>query len=164
MIGYVCKYTPKEIFEGFDIKCVELNSSVNDFETAHTVGHNNLCSYSKAIIENIKLLNIKEVVFMNCCDSLRRTKDILDKDKKVEFCYIIDLPKKINKYSINLFKNEILKFIEAYENFSKRDFNIEKFKNQFKKNEQKNENDSYIAILGNRLSKEDEDYIKKFLI
>ncbi|MBU5227672.1 2-hydroxyacyl-CoA dehydratase [Clostridium senegalense] len=161
MIGYVCKYTPKEIFEGFDIKCVELNSSVNDFETAHTVGHNNLCSYSKAIIENIKLLNIKEVVFMNCCDSLRRTKDILDKDKKVEFCYIIDLPKKINKYSINLFKNEILKFIKAYENFSKRDFNIEKFKNQFKKNEKKNENDSYIAILGNRLSKEDEDYIKK---
>ncbi|GAA0125984.1 acyl-CoA dehydratase activase [Clostridium senegalense] len=161
MIGYVCKYTPKEIFEGFDMHCTELNSSVNDFETAHTVGHNNLCSYSKAIMENIKLLKIKEIVFMNCCDSLRRTKDILDKDKKVEFCYIIDLPKKINEYSINLFKDELLKFIKAYEDFSKKDFNIEKFKNQFKEVKAKDEDDSCVTILGNRLSKEDENYIKK---
>ncbi|WP_061994510.1 acyl-CoA dehydratase activase [Clostridium sp. ATCC 25772] len=161
MIGYVCKYTPKEIFEGFDMHCTELNSSVNDFETAHTVGHNNLCSYSKAIMENVKLLKIKEIVFMNCCDSLRRTKDILDKDKKVEFCYIIDLPKKINEYSINLFKDELLKFIKAYEDFSKKDFNIEKFKNQFKEVKAKDEDDSCVTILGNRLSKEDENYIKK---
>lgn len=45
MLGYVCKYTPMELFEAMDTEITRLEPSVTDFNHADTLMHANICSY-----------------------------------------------------------------------------------------------------------------------
>lgn len=161
MIGYVCKYTPKELFKGFDEEGIKIDFEVENFDVAHSVTHNNLCSYCKTILENVKKMNIEEVLLINCCDSLRRVKDILCKDEKIKFCYIIDIPRKVTPFSIQIFKNELLKFIISYENYSSKTFDLEKFKESFSVEKEEKSDSNYISVLGGRMSPNLYEEIKK---
>ena len=44
MLGYVCKYTPMELFEAMDTEITRLEPSVTDFNHADTLMHANICS------------------------------------------------------------------------------------------------------------------------
>ena len=46
MLGYVCKYTPMELFEAMDTEITRLEPSVTDFNHADTLMHANICSYT----------------------------------------------------------------------------------------------------------------------
>ena len=52
-IYYVCKYTPKEIFSGFDQPTERLDPAPANFECAESCTHPNLCGYGKALIEEV---------------------------------------------------------------------------------------------------------------
>ena len=41
MLGYVCKYTPMELFEAMDTEITRLEPSVTDFNHADTLMHAN---------------------------------------------------------------------------------------------------------------------------
>lgn len=53
MLGYVCKYTPMELFEAMDTEITRLEPSVTDFNHADTLMHANICSYTKAVLEDV---------------------------------------------------------------------------------------------------------------
>ena len=46
----VCKYTPMEIFAGFDLPVERLDPAPANFECAESCTHPNLCGYGKALI------------------------------------------------------------------------------------------------------------------
>ena len=50
MIGYICKYTPVEIFEAFGEEVKRLEPDVAGFNQADTLMHPNLCSFAKGIV------------------------------------------------------------------------------------------------------------------
>lgn len=164
MCGYICKYTPIEILECFDEEAFRLESNVSDFLHADVFMHPNMCAYSKAVLEEILGSNIKQLILINCCDSIKRLYDVLKSLNKFKFLYLLDIPRKIDKSSVNLFVKELEKFIKRYENFTGKNFDQQKLvKNSLKhiepdRNERSNIN---IALLGARCKQSVVDLIKE---
>lgn len=160
MIGYICKYTPVEIIEAFGEKPVRLDPGYKSHERAEALIHSNMCSFAKGVLENIIENNIEEVVLTACCDSIKRLYDVL-KDK-VKFIHLLDLPRKKDLLAIDLFYNEIIEFIEAYQAFKNKNFaeeNLLKIVESKSFNKEKESTES-IAILGARLK---DDVIEKII-
>ena len=158
MVGYICKYTPVEIIKAFGEDPVRLESGYKSHEYAEALIHSNVCSFAKGVLESIIENNIEEVILTACCDSIKRLYDVL-KDR-VKFAYLLDLPRKKDPISIDLFYNEIVEFIKAYQGFKNKDFAEENLlkilaNKRVDKGKELGEN---IAVLGARLK---EDVIEK---
>lgn len=158
MVGYICKYTPVEVIEAFGEDPVRLESGYKSHEHAEALIHSNVCSFAKGVLESIIENNIEEVVLTACCDSIKRLYDVL-KDR-IKFAYLLDLPRKKDPISVNLFYNEIVEFIKAYQGFKNKDFAEENLlkilaNKRVDKGKELGEN---IAVLGARLK---EDVIEK---
>lgn len=52
MIHYICKYTPIELFAGFGAECIRREPLVSGFELADGASHQNLCAFSRALLED----------------------------------------------------------------------------------------------------------------
>ncbi|HCM23958.1 MAG TPA: hypothetical protein DHW78_06525, partial [Ruminococcaceae bacterium] len=61
MIAYTCKYTPTELFEGLGEKAVKLNPTVEHFEKADQLSHQNLCSFSRALLQTCLESGVKKL-------------------------------------------------------------------------------------------------------
>jgi predicted CoA-substrate-specific enzyme activase len=159
LIGYVCKYTPTKVLEAFGKNVVKIDPKIRT-DTAESLVHPNMCSFMKAVLEEVSENNIGELVLTNCCDSMRRLYDVLK--GKLKFLYIIDLPVKVNKASCEIFYNEIHSLISAYEKYSGQRFDIGKFTKLLEKHKEKSlPDEEFIAVLGARLRTDAVDDIQK---
>ena len=78
MIGYVCKYAPLEIFEAMGTETGRIQPQVTNFNQADTLMHPNVCSFAKAVLEEVMGNDVYEgLVLTTCCDSMRRLYDNL---------------------------------------------------------------------------------------
>lgn len=133
MIGCVCKYSPFALFNAFDEEAYRINPFVASFDNADALMHPNICTFSKGVLEECLNRKLNKIFLVNCCDSVRRLKDTVEKLKHIEFVYMIDLPRKIECCSKMLLKNALLKLIKDYEEFSGKKFDTSKFKESIKK-------------------------------
>lgn len=155
MIACICKYSPFAVFDAFDEEGFIMDSNIDEFSKSEKYLHPTMCSYSKVALDMIIDKKIDKVFLVNCCDSIKRLKDTLDKIPSIKFIYMMDLPRKNNCCAKGMFKTEILKFIKAYEEFSGKKFDINKFNNSLYKYVAKGTPDSdYIAVLGAKASKD----------
>lgn len=160
MIACMCKYSPFAIFEGFNENGIIIDDSIEEFTESEKLMHPSMCSYSKGLLDKIIERKIDKVFLVNCCDAIRRLKDTLEKVDTIKFIYIMDLPKKNNCCSKDILKKEILKFIKAYEDFSGKRFDLDRFNKSIYKyvsSEPKIEKE-YIKVLGAKVS---EDFLNK---
>ena len=93
MIHYICKYTPIELFAGFGAECIRREPLVSGFELADGASHQNLCAFSRALLEDCLQNGTGELILVNCCDSIRRVYDILQEKGDSPFLYLLDLPR-----------------------------------------------------------------------
>ncbi|MBP1888699.1 putative CoA-substrate-specific enzyme activase [Clostridium moniliforme] len=156
MIACICKYSPFAVFDGFSEEGIVIESEINGFKDSEILLHPNMCSYSKVLIDTIIDKNIDKVFLVNCCDSIRRLKDTLEKIPSIKFVYMMDLPRKNNCCAKEILKNEILKFIDEYEKFSLKKFDLDKFNKSLYKYLDSNNlpENKYVSILGARASKD----------
>ena len=79
MIGYICKYTPIEIFESFGKEVRRIEPDVANFHQADTLLHPNLCSFAKGIVETVleQKQDYEAIILTTCWDSIRRVYDVL---------------------------------------------------------------------------------------
>ncbi|MCW6092447.1 acyl-CoA dehydratase activase [Clostridium sporogenes] len=155
MIAYTCKYTPLSILEAFDEVPIKINPIAYTFDRADVLMHPNMCTYCKSLLENLIDYNSDQLLLMNCCDSMRRLYDVLKSQSKMKYVYMMDLPHKNNCCSRILLKESFMKFIDSYEKFSGKNFNVEKFKLSIQKHivtgdTCENNFNSRIALLGGR--------------
>ena len=122
MIFYMCKYTPLEIFAGFEAKTRRLEKEKDDFPEADALGHPNLCGYGKAMLEAAMEPQVREVVLVNCCDVVRRIYDILRRNRRMDFLYLLDLPHRNGERERQLFAEQLKKLTESYETYAGRAF------------------------------------------
>ena len=156
MIACMCKYSPFAIFEGFNENGIIIDDSIEQFTESEKLMHPSMCSYSKGLLDKIIERKIDKVFLVNCCDAIRRLKDTLEKVDTIKFIYIMDLPKKNNCCSKDILKKEILKFIKAYEDFSGKKFDLDRFNKSIYKyvsSEPKIEKE-YIKVLGAKVSED----------
>ena len=84
---YVCKYTPVELLTALGGKCEILNEMPEGFERAEQITHPNICGFGKAVLEEVLAGNIKELVLVNCCDTIRSVYDILEDSGQMDSLY-----------------------------------------------------------------------------
>ena len=80
---YVCKYTPIELLEAFGGECQNLNEMPQGFDHADQIAHPNICGFGKALLEAVMSGKVKELVLVNCCDTIRSVYDILEDSGKL---------------------------------------------------------------------------------
>lgn len=115
MISYCCKYTPLELLEAFGCSPILLDAEALDFEEAEKLTHANLCSHAKALIQ--QGLKTEGLILTDCCDSVRRSGDILRTQENLQFFHFMELPHENGNCAIRRMKKELLKLLKAYENY-----------------------------------------------
>ena len=118
MIGYMCKYAPIEILEACGAETALITPHVNEFPLAETLLHNNVCSFTKAVLEEFEKGDYGGLLLTSCCDSVRRLYDVLHERFPDRFIYCVDLPRKVNDFTVSLYEQEIKNLMEAYSDFS----------------------------------------------
>lgn len=165
MIGYICKYTPIDLIKFLGAEPFRIEPSVKNFDKADALMHPNMCTYSKAALEEILSSGINELILVNCCDSIKRLYDVLKAERKIKFLYLMDLPRKNSIQSIEIFKDEIIKFINAYTAYTGNEFDkdkFEKYMNSLNYNKKdKNIKGISIALAGARCNDSVKDLIEK---
>ena len=151
MIGYLCKYTPIELFRGFHENPELIAPSPLGEQDANL--HPNLCSYAKTAYRYCTDNHISEIVFTNCCDSLKRISDVLKSD--TSFHVMLNLPRVQTEESVRLFARELMKFIQKYEAYADRKFDSSAFKQAVRATRAAEDADTdFIALLGARMPEE----------
>lgn len=118
MIGYICKYTPIEIFEALGEETCRIEPDVTNFNKADTLMHPNLCSYAKGVVEAALEGGYEGIVLTTCCDSIRRVYDVLKEKLPDTFVYLLDVPRIVKDAGIDLYEKRIREMVLAYEAFS----------------------------------------------
>ena len=131
MIGCACKYTPIELICAFGGQPVMISDPAECFETAERLSHSNLCSYSKAFIENFRRSGMNELFLVNCCDSIRLAYDVLVSEGCLGFAFLMDLPNCGSGCSTNQFQQELLRFMREYGEYKNSVFDTDAFLNAF---------------------------------
>ncbi|MCI5758543.1 MAG: acyl-CoA dehydratase activase [Eubacterium sp.] len=122
MIYYMCKYTPLEIFAGFGERTQRLAPMGDSFEAAESLGHPNMCGYGKGILEAAQNPEVQGLVLVSCCDVVKRIYDILKRQGKQRFLYLLDLPHKTGAAEERYMEGQIRGLISAYAAYSGRQF------------------------------------------
>lgn len=88
---YVCKYTPLEIIEALGGTPVNLNTMQEGFDQAELLVGANICGFGKTVIESVYNGDVRELVLVNCCDSIKSVYDVLADSGKSTFCICLML-------------------------------------------------------------------------
>ncbi|MCD7762855.1 MAG: acyl-CoA dehydratase activase [Lachnospiraceae bacterium] len=88
---YVCKYTPLELLAAFGGECENLNTMPEGFDYADEIAHPNICGFGKSVLEAVLAGQVKELVLVNCCDTIRSVYDLLEDSGQLDFLYMLDM-------------------------------------------------------------------------
>ena len=124
-VGYVCKYTPLELLVAFGLEPELMDGQEADFEQAETLTHANLCSHAKAVIQQAS--GFDALVLTDCCDSVRRTFDVLDEEGRLELLEMVDLPHEAAGCSVERFAAELARLARELAIRTGRPFNGSRF-------------------------------------
>ncbi|MFA9375451.1 MAG: acyl-CoA dehydratase activase [Lachnotalea sp.] len=170
MIGYVCKYTPIEIFESMGIPTCRIEPDVTNFDQADAFMHPNICSFTKGVLEDVMAKDYEGIILTTCCDSIRRLYDVLKVQFPDKFIYLLDVPRKVNEFSIGLYEKQIKDMLEVYTTYSNQSYQekqvYEYIMNPTKASDTKTsanskDNAVNIGLMGARLSKGTVDLLQR---
>lgn len=128
---YICKYTPTELLTALGGHCVLLDEAPENFDLSDQVAHPNLCGFGKSILQAVLSGGIKELVLVNCCDTIRSAYDILKEHGKLDFLYMLDLLHNQDGCSVDHAAGQLLALAEAYSAYKGTQFDREAFLRAF---------------------------------
>ena len=149
---YVCKYTPVELLEALGGECEILNEMPEGFDRAEQVAHPNICGFGKSVLEEVLAGNIKELVLVNCCDTIRSVYDILEDSGEMDFLYMLDMLHCDVECSRERTAAQLKDLATAYAAYKGATFNKKAFLEAFQPKERTQE--PHLAVLGARMGKE----------
>ena len=89
---YICKYTPVELLRGLWRRAVPFSTTCRRTLTcSDQVSHPNLCGFGKSLLEACMAGQVKELVLVNCCDTIRSAYDVLLESGKLDFLFMLDM-------------------------------------------------------------------------
>ena len=149
---YACKYTPIELLAAFGAQCENLNEMPQGFDQADQIAHPNLCGFGKSLLEAVMSGKVKELVLVNCCDTIRSVYDILEESGKLDFLYIVDMLHSESSCSKERTAWQLKDLARAYGEYKGQEFDEKQFCAAFKAPQKNNE--PYISVLGARMGNE----------
>lgn len=146
---YVCKYTPVELLTALGAECVNMNEMPQGFELADQLAHPNICGFGKALLEAVMRGEVKELVLVNCCDTIRSVCDVLEDSGKLDFLYMIDILHSDGTCSRERTALQLKDLAKAYAAYRGTTFNAEAFSKAFVPPQK--EKSAHISVLGARM-------------
>ena len=67
MLAYFCKYVPEELFQAFGTNITCMEPHVTTFTQADALMHPNMCSFSKAVLEEFEKQDYDGMIFTVTC-------------------------------------------------------------------------------------------------
>ena len=149
---YICKYTPVELLSAFGGQCAILNHMPENFDRSDQVSHPNLCGFGKALLETCLEGGVKELVLVNCCDTIRSAYDVLLEYGKLDFLFLLDVLHTGGECSRARTRRELLRLARAYGAYKGAEFDPAKFRAAFRPAERPKE--PCLSVLGGRVGDE----------
>ena len=149
---YICKYTPLELLQAYSGVCENLNTMQKDFFYADELAHSNICGFGKSVLEAVMNGNVKELILVNCCDTIRSIYDVLYDSGKLDFLYFLDILHSDGLCSVEQVSKQLQKLAKAYGEYKGTNFDLELFGKSFQRMEQIQE--PYVSVLGARMGEE----------
>ena len=129
---YVCKYTPIELLRAFGADCENLNHMPTGFEQAEQMTHPNICGFGKALVEAVMQGQVKELVLVNCCDTLRSVYDVLQDSGRLDFLYLLDVLRSDSACSREYLTTQLKELAQAYGTYRGTSFDPLAFRKSFR--------------------------------
>lgn len=149
---YICKYTPVELLEAFGGECAILNHMPDNFELSDQVAHPNICGFGKSLLEACMEGKVKELVLVNCCDTIRSAYDVLLEYGKLDFLFLLDIMHSGGTCSREHAQHELRRLAEAYGAYKGTSFDAARFREAFRT--RKRPTTPYTSVLGARVGDE----------
>ncbi len=149
---YICKYTPVELLEAFGGECAILNHMPDNFDLSDQVAHPNICGFGKSLLEACMEGKVKELVLVNCCDTIRSAYDVLLEYGKLDFLFLLDIMHSGGTCSREHAQHELRRLAEAYGAYKGTSFDAACFREAFRT--RKRPSAPYISVLGARVGDE----------
>lgn len=149
---YICKYTPVELLEAFGGECAILNHMPDNFDLSDQVAHPNICGFGKSLLEACMEGKVKELVLVNCCDTIRSAYDVLLEYGKLDFLFLLDIMHSGGTCSREHAQHELRRLAEAYGAYKGARFDAARFREAFRT--RKRPSAPYISVLGARVGDE----------
>ena len=146
---HVCKYTPVELLTALGRECALLDEAPDAFDLSDQVAHPNLCGFGKSVIQAVMAGHVKEVVLVNCCDTIRRTYDILKEFGNLDFLYLLDILHGKSGCSVDHAKHQLMDLAEAYGKYKGTQFDKAAFFAAFAPTTPRT--DPHIAVIGAKM-------------
>ena len=156
---YVCKYTPTELLKALGGEPVLLDRAPENFDLSDQVAHPNLCGFGKAVIQAVRAGQVKELVLVNCCDTIRSVYDILREYGDLDFLYLLDLLHGTDGCSVDHARDQLLDLAAAYADYKGTDFDRAAFFAAF--DPYQPAKGPHIAVLGAHMGHELFDLVEK---
>lgn len=149
---YVCKYTPIELLTAFGGECENLNTMLEGFDYADQIAHPNICGFGKSVLEAVLAGQVKELVLVNCCDTIRSVYDLLEDGGELDFLYMVDVLHCGNACSRERVAAQLKDLAKKYGEYKGREFDPEAFRKAFAPKERPTM--PHLAVLGARMGDE----------
>lgn len=149
---YICKYTPLELLEAFGANCICLDAMPEGFDHADEIAHPNLCGFGKSVLEAVLAGNVKELVLVNCCDSIKSVYDLLMESGRLDFLYMLDMLHFVDNCSVEQTASRLKELAKTYGAYTGRAFDLDAFSLGFKP--KKRDFSPHVAVMGARMGKE----------
>lgn len=149
---YICKYTPVELLKALGAECEILNTMPKGFELAEQIAHPNICGFGKTLLEAVLEGNVKELVLVNCCDTIRSVCDVLMDSGKLDFLYMLDILHSHDTCSRERTAAELKGLAKAYGAYKGTAFDEKKFRDAFCGPEKRR--GPHLNVLGARMGTE----------
>jgi len=110
VIGFACAYTPLPLIHAAGFAPYRILPNVDCPDQAGRLLHDNLCPHVKRVLDRVMsgmLPDLKGMVFMNSCDSMRRLYDAWKTVRVDMNIVLIDLPSVSTKSSVGFFRDEL---------------------------------------------------------
>ena len=146
---HVCKYTPTELLTALGGQCALLDEAPENFDLSDQVAHPNLCGFGKSVIQAAMAGHVKELVLVNCCDTIRSAYDILKEFGNLDFLYLLDILHSQEGCSVHHARDQLLDLAEAYGAYKGTQFDRAAFFAAFQPKPQSP--GPHIAVLGAKM-------------
>ncbi len=151
-IYYVCKYTPVELLQAFGAECANLNEMPDGFDLADQIAHPNICGFGKAVLECVMAGGVRELVLVNCCDTIRSVYDLLEESGRLDFLYMLDILHSDGACSRERVAAQLKELAREYGAYRGAQFDEAAFRKAFVPQERYNE--PHLTVLGARMGTE----------
>ncbi|MBI5249305.1 MAG: 2-hydroxyacyl-CoA dehydratase [Desulfomonile tiedjei] len=124
-VGHACSYTPTALIHAAGFTPYRVLPVGDSPDRAGQLLHDNLCPHAKRILDRAMdedLPDLDGMVFMNCCDAMRRLSDAWRTVRPKQGVVLVDLPVSPTDTSVSFFAGELTRLAQTLQEWSGQSF------------------------------------------